>query len=359
MAAPAESALQGGFRRFQAEPPTVSGESHPLETRSHGRDDDVQTFLVTGGSGFIGSHLVEQLVRRGDRVRVLDNFANSSPDNLAPWRDDVEVVEGDLRDLATVQRVSRGIDVVLHQGALGSVPRSIDDPIASNAANAIGTLHVLVAARDAGVQRVVCASSSSTYGPVETLPQHEDMPLRPMSPYAVSKLGGEMYTQVFSQVYGLSTIVLKYFNVFGPRQNPNAAYAAVIPLFIQALLRGEAPTIFGDGRQQRDFTYVQNVVDANLLAAASSTRGEVCNIACGQSFSLLDLIAELNGLLGTAITPNFAPGRAGDLPRSQASIDKARRLIGFSPGVDFREGLKRTVAWHRDVVGGPQGRLAP
>ncbi|MBC7543669.1 MAG: NAD-dependent epimerase/dehydratase family protein, partial [Candidatus Sericytochromatia bacterium] len=302
--------------------------------------------------GFIGSHLVEQLVCRGDRVGVLDNFANSMADNLAPWRSDIELVEGDLRDLETVQRVCRGMNVVLHLGALGSVPRSINDPLMSNSANAIGTLNVLVSARDAGVQRVVYASSSSTYGPVETLPQHEGMALRPMSPYAVSKLCGELYAQVFSQVYGLSTMVLKYFNVFGPRQNPLGAYAAVIPIFIQTMMRGESPTVFGDGLQQRDFTYVQNVVEANLLAAAATAQGEVCNIACGQSFSLLDLIAELNVILGTDISPTFAPGRQGDLPRSQASIAKAGEMIGFQPSVDFREGLRRTVTWHRELAKG-------
>jgi nucleoside-diphosphate-sugar epimerase len=307
----------------------------------------VETYLVTGGCGFIGSHLVEQLLGAGHRVRVLDNFANSSPDTLAPWRADIDLIEGDLRDQDAVQRAMQGVNVVLHQGALGSVPRSIDDPVTSNAANAIGTLHVLVAARNACVRRVVCASSSSTYGPVETLPQHEDLPLRPLSPYAVSKLAGEQYAQVFSGVYGLSTIVLKYFNVFGPRQRPNVAYAAVIPKFIQAMMRGEAPTIFGDGRQQRDFTYILNVVDANLLAAQAPASGVVCNIACGQAYSLLDLVAELNSILGTEIEPTFAPPRPGDLPRSQAAIDRARQLIGFVPAIGFREGLARTVAWHR------------
>jgi UDP-glucose 4-epimerase len=306
----------------------------------------VETYLVTGGCGFIGSHLVEHLVQAGHRVRVFDNFANSAPENLAPWRADIEILEGDLRNQDAVQRAMQGVDIVLHQGALGSVPRSIDDPVTSNAANAVGTLHVLVAARNAGARRVVCASSSSTYGPVETLPQHEDLPLRPLSPYAVSKLGGEMYTQVFSSVYGLSTIVLKYFNVFGPRQSPTVAYAAVIPKFIQAMMRGSAPTIFGDGTQQRDFTYIQNVVDANLLAARSDASGVVCNIACGGAFSLLDLVRELNDILDTRIEPTFAPPRPGDLPRSQAAIDRARQLIGYEPAVGFREGLEKTVAWH-------------
>jgi nucleoside-diphosphate-sugar epimerase len=240
-----------------------------------------------------------------------------------------------------------GVDVVLHQGALGSVPRSIDDPVTSNAANAVGTLHVLVAARNAGVRRVVCASSSSTYGPVDMLPQHEDLPLRPMSPYAVSKLGGEIYTQVFSSVYGLSTIVLKYFNVFGPRQSPTVAYAAVIPKFIQAIMKGQAPTIFGNGTQQRDFTYIQNVVNANLLAANAEASGIVCNIACGNAFSLLDLMRELNDILDTHIEPTFAPSRPGDLPRSQAAIDRARQLLGYEPAIDFRKGLELTVAWHQ------------
>ena len=267
----------------------------------------MERYLVTGGCGFIGSHLVEHLLKAGHLVRVLDNFANSSPANLDPWRADIELIEGDLRDQEAVQRAVQGSDVILHQGALGFVPRSIDDPVTSNAANAVGTLHVLVAARNAGVRRVVCASSSSTYGPVETLPQHEDLPLRPLSPYAVSKLGGEMYTQVFSRVYGLSTIVLKYFNVFGPRQSPTVAYAAVIPKFIQAMMQGIAPTIFGDGTQQRDFTYIENVIHANLLAANAQASGVVCNIACGNAFSLLDLIRDLNEILGTRIVPTFAP----------------------------------------------------
>lgn len=307
----------------------------------------MERYLVTGGCGFIGSHLVEHLLQVGHQVRVFDNFANSSPDNLAPWRADIELIEGDLRDQEAVQKAMTGVNVVLHQGALGSVPRSIDDPVTSNAANAVGTLHVLVAARNADVRRVVCASSSSTYGPVETLPQHEELPLRPLSPYAVSKVAGEQYTQVFAGVYGMSTIVLKYFNVFGPRQRPNVAYAAVIPKFIQAMLRGDSPTIFGDGLQQRDFTYIQNVVDANLLAATASASGVVCNIACGEAYSLLDLVRELNTILGTDIEPTFAPARAGDLPRSQAAIDRARAFIGYDPAIGFRDGLERTVAWHR------------
>jgi UDP-glucose 4-epimerase len=306
----------------------------------------VENYLVTGGAGFIGSHLVEHLVQAGHRVRVFDNYANSSPQNLEPWQADIEIVEGDLRSQEAVQRAMQGIDVVLHQGALGSVPRSIDDPVTSNAANAVGTLHVLVAARNAGARRVVCASSSSTYGPVDVLPQHEDLPLRPLSPYAVSKVAGEMYTQVFSNVYGLSTIVLKYFNVFGPRQSPTVAYAAVIPKFIQAMMQGKAPTIFGDGTQQRDFTYVQNVVNANILAAQTDIGGIVCNIACGEAYSLLDLMAALNDILSTHIEPIFAPSRPGDLPRSQASIARARQQLGYEPVISFREGLEKTVAWH-------------
>ncbi len=308
----------------------------------------MERYLVTGGAGFIGSHLVEQLVQAGHQVRVFDNFANSSPDNLAPWLADIDLIEGDLRNQEAVQRAMQGIDVVLHQGALGSVPRSIDDPVTSNAANAVGTLHVLVAARNAGTRRVVCASSSSTYGPVETLPQHEDLPLRPLSPYAVSKMAAEVYTQVFSSVYGLSTVVLKYFNVFGPRQSPTVAYAAVIPKFIQAIMKGQAPTIFGDGTQQRDFTYIQNVIDANLLAAKAEASGVVCNVACGDAYSLLDLMCELNNILGTHIEPTFAPSRPGDLPRSQAAIDRARQLLGYKPAISFRKGLELTVAWHQN-----------
>ena len=312
--------------------------------------------LVTGGAGFIGSNIVAELVRQKKRVRVLDNFATGRRENLIPFGKDVELIEGSLTDLETVRLAVRGVDVVFHQAALPSVPRSIDQPINCNEVNIGGTLNVFVASKDEGVRRVIIASSSSVYGNTEVQPKDEGMSLRPLSPYAVSKLAGESYASVFSRVYGLQTVALRYFNVFGPRQNPHTQYAAVIPRFIKAMSRGERPVIYGDGLQSRDFSYVENVVQANLLAAeAPSVGGELMNIACGEAHSLLNLVEILNRLLGTNINPVFEPARKGEVLHSLASISRAHRLLGYKPSVLWEEGLKRTLDWmSRNREHGPQ-----
>jgi UDP-glucose 4-epimerase len=308
-------------------------------------------YLVTGGAGFIGSHIVQELVRRGERLRVLDNFSTGRRENIAPFLEHIELVEGDLRDLPTVRRAVEGVDYVLHQAALASVPRSVADPLASNSANVTGTLHLLVAARDAEVKRVVYASSSSAYGDSPTLPKQEDMPTAPKSPYAVSKLAGEHYCRAFTEVYGLETVSLRYFNVFGPRQDPASQYAAVVPLFITAMLQGEPPTVHGDGLQSRDFTYVANVVHANLLATtAPGVAGRVFNIACGQRYTLLDLIAILNEIMDAHVTPVHTDPRSGDVRHSLADVTAAQEALGYRADVDFGEGLRRTVGWYRECA---------
>lgn len=308
----------------------------------------MKRYLVTGGAGFIGSHIVDALVRRGESVRVLDNFSSGRRENIAHNLEAIEVLEGDLTDLETVRRAVAGVDYVLHLGAIPSVPRSVVAPLASHAANATGTLHVLLAAREAGVQRVVYSSSSSVYGNSPTLPKYEAMPTQPLSPYAVSKLAGEHYCTAFHEVYGLPTVSLRYFNVFGPRQDPTSEYAAVIPKFITAMLRGEAPIIYGDGLQSRDFTYVANVVAANLLACEHDQAiGQVFNIALGDRITLLELVETLNTLLGTRLQPRFEAERPGDVKHSQADITRAQTLLGFAEVVDFRQGLQETVAWFK------------
>ncbi|MDX6723614.1 MAG: UDP-glucose 4-epimerase, partial [Solirubrobacteraceae bacterium] len=276
--------------------------------------------LVTGGGGFIGSHLVERLVRDGHRVRVIDNFTTGHRRNLMPIIDEVELVEGDLQSYERAHAAVRGCEVVLHQAAMPSVPRSVQDPLTSNASNVIGTLNVLLAARDSGVRRVVFASSSSVYGATPALPKHEGLPTLPISPYAVAKLAGEGYCRSFSEVYGLETVALRYFNVFGPRQDPQSQYSAVIPNFITAALRGESPVIFGDGEQSRDFTYIENVVEANLLAmtAGPEVAGRAYNVACGERISLNDLVANIGRVLGRAIEPRYEAGRPGDVRHSMA-----------------------------------------
>ncbi len=307
-------------------------------------------YLVTGGAGFIGSHIVEELIRRRERVRVLDNFSTGRRENLAPFLEHIELIEGDLRDLPTVRRAVEGVDYVLHQGAIPSVPRSVADPLASNSANVTGTLHLLVAARDAGVRRVIYAASSSAYGDSPTLPKQEDMPTAPKSPYAVSKLAGEHYCRAFTEVYGLETVSLRYFNVFGPRQDPASQYAAVVPLFITAMLQGEPPTVHGDGLQSRDFTYVSNVVHANLLAAtAPGVAGRLFNIACGQRYTLLNLIAILDEIVDAHVTPIHTDPRPGDVRHSLADVAAAQEALGYRAEVDFNEGLRRTVAWYRQA----------
>ena len=303
-------------------------------------------YLVTGGAGFIGSHIVDELLRRSERVRVLDNFSTGKRENLAHNLDRIELIEGSLTELDTVRRAVNGVDNVLHLGAVPSVPRSVADPLTSNAANVTGTLHLLVAARDEGVRRVVYASSSSVYGNSPTLPKREDMPTSPLSPYAVSKLAGENYCRAFHQVYGLQTVALRCFNVFGPRQDPASQYAAVIPKFITALLDGAQPTIYGDGQQSRDFTYVENVVAANLLACqAEGVGGETYNVACGERHTLLDLLRVLERATGVSADPQFAASRPGDVAHSLAAIERARERLGYAPAVRFVEGLDRTVAF--------------
>jgi UDP-glucose 4-epimerase len=311
------------------------------------------TYLVTGGAGFIGSNLVRALLDRGHAVRVLDDYSSGRRENLTDLEGKAEIVEGDIRDLATVRRVMAGVDFVLHQAAVPSVVRSVEDPLTSNDANINGTLNVLVAARDAGVKRVVQAASSSAYGETEELPKVESMPPSPISPYAVTKLVAEMYGSVFTRIYGLEVVSLRYFNVFGPRQDPASHYAAVIPKFIEKMMRGERPVIFGDGRQSRDFSYIDNVVMANLLACeAKAAPGNVYNVACGERFDLLDLVERLNAILGTSIEAEHQPERAGDIKHSLADIARARTDLGYEVMVPFDEGLERTVAWYRDGLRG-------
>jgi nucleoside-diphosphate-sugar epimerase len=300
--------------------------------------------LVTGGGGFIGSHLVHRLLEAGHEVRVLDNFATGRRENLLQLGTSFELVEGDIQSYERVHNATARCDVVLHQAAMPSVPRSIQDPLTSNAANVIGTLNVLLAARDNGVGRVVFASSSSVYGATEHLPKHEALTPLPVSPYAVAKLAGEGYCRSFHAVYGIETVALRYFNVFGPRQDPLSQYAAVIPNFMTAMLAGDRPMIFGDGTQTRDFTYVSNVVDANLLAMTAATvAGQVVNVAYGGRISLNEVVATLADLTGVDIEPLYAPVRIGDVPHSMADITLARRLLGFEPLVDFRQGLTQTL----------------
>ena len=305
------------------------------------------SYLVTGGAGFIGSHLVEELVRRGERVRVADSFITGKRENLTHVSG-VELLEGDLADFAVAQRAVAGIDYVLHQAAIPSVPRSVQDPITSNRANIDASVNVLVAARDAGVKRVVYAGSSSAYGNTPTLPKVETMATAPLSPYALQKLVAEQYCQMFTQLYGLETVTIRYFNVFGPRQDPSSPYSGVISLFIRALVEGRAPTIYGDGEQTRDFTYVANVVDGVLRAcAAPDASGEVINVATGGRISLNELFRVLKGLTGAAVKPIYAETRAGDVRDSQADINKARRLLGYEPTVTLEQGLDKTVSWFR------------
>lgn len=307
------------------------------------------TYLITGGAGFIGSNIVYELVARSEDVRVLDNFSTGRRENLAEVLNDIKLIEGDLRDPDACRRAVQGVDYVLHQGAIPSVQRSVEEPFTSNDANVNGTLNLLIAARDAGVRRVVYASSSSVYGDPPTLPKREDMAPQPKSPYAVSKLAAEHYCKVFTEVYGLETVSLRYFNVFGPRQDPTSQYSAVIPLFVKAILAGEPPVVYGDGLQSRDFTYVSNNVEASLLAAtAPGIAGQVFNIACGKRYTLLQLIAMLNAILDTHIETVFAPPRQGDVKHSLADIRLAQERMGYTVDVNFEAGLEKTVAWYRE-----------
>lgn len=303
-------------------------------------------YLVTGGAGFIGSNIVAELVSRQEKVRVLDNFSTGRRENLLPFLDKIELIEGDLTDLETVREAAEGIDFVLHQGALPSIPRSIEHPIGSNNANVSGTLNLLAASKDAKVKRIVYASSSSVYGNSSELPKVETMNPSPLSPYAVSKLAGEYYCQVFYRVYHLETVILRYFNVFGTNQYPNSPYAGVIPKFASLMLDKKSPIIYGDGLQSRDFTFISNVVKANLKAIESnSAAGEIINIASGRAYSLLDLVAQINSILGYEIKPIFDSPKIGEVRHSLADITKAKEVFSYSPEINFEDGLKRMIHW--------------
>jgi nucleoside-diphosphate-sugar epimerase len=314
------------------------------------------SYLVTGGAGFIGSHLAEELLRRGHTVRVADSLITGKRRNLAHLPQ-VEFLQGDLAEFDVAERAVRGMEYVLHQAAIPSVPRSVLDPVASNRANITASLNVLVAARDAGVKRLVYAGSSSAYGNTPTLPKREDMATNPLSPYALQKLVAEQYCQMFTRLYGFETVTIRYFNVFGPRQDPGSPYSGVISLFATALLEGRRPTIYGDGGQTRDFTYVANVVDGVLRACeAPKAAGQVINVACGTRISLNDLLNAMNAIVGTAIEPIYTAERAGDVRDSQADIAKAKTLLGYEPRVLLEEGLKHTLAWCRAEAAPAAGR---
>lgn len=307
-------------------------------------------YLVTGGAGFIGSNIVRELLAQGYEVRVLDNFATGKRENILPLmkNEKMTMIEGDLRSFHTVRAAVKGVDYILHQGALPSVPRSINDPITSNDVNILGTLNILEAAKEFGVKRVVCASSSSIYGNSETLPKVETMPINPLSPYALTKYAQERYCQIFTEIYGLETVALRYFNVFGPNQDPTSQYSAVIPKFIRLIMAEKEPIIYGDGTQSRDFTFVENNVWANIQACvAPNAAGKVINIACGERYTLIELVEKINAILGKNVEPKFEPDRAGDVKHSLAGIEKAKDLLGYEVRVDFEEGLRRTINYFK------------
>jgi len=315
------------------------------------------TYLVTGVAGFIGSTLARELLAQGEKVRGLDNFSTGRRENLADIRKQIDFHEADLLDLDALHQACRGVDYVLHEAAIPSVPRSVKDPLGNNRANVDGTLNLLVAARDAKVKRVVYAASSSAYGDTPSLPKREDMPPNPISPYATAKLASEYYMTSFYRCYGLETVCLRYFNVFGPRQDPSSPYSGVLAKFIAQMLRGEAPTIFGDGKQSRDFTFVQNVVEANLLACKSAGRdiaGKVINVATGRHTDLYQTFQILKKLTGYSGDVKYGPERAGDVKHSLADISRAEQYLGYKPRVDFEEGLSRTVEWYRSCEPTPR-----
>jgi UDP-glucose 4-epimerase len=313
----------------------------------------MRTFLVTGGAGFIGSHIAQALLARGDRVRVLDNLSTGNPANIKVLGKDVEFIEGDITNEATVAAAVKGVDCIFHEAALASVPRSVADPLATHAACITGTLIVLNEARKAGVRRLVYAASSSAYGDQPTSSKREtDLPA-PISPYGAAKFACESYCQAFSATYGFETVCIRYFNVFGPRQDPHSEYSAVIPLFITAMLAGRQPTVFGDGGQSRDFTFIDNVVHGNLLAADADAKlvsGRVFNVANGRSTSLLQLLGQLNELLGTKIVPIHKDARVGDVRESLADITQARKCLNYEPQVTFEEGLRRSIDYYKTIV---------
>jgi len=305
-------------------------------------------YVVTGGGGFIGSHIVEELVRRDVTVTVIDNFSTGKHENVEPFEDDIEVIEADIAEAKNLTQFLKGADYVIHQAAIPSVPKSIIDPVKSHNANVNGTLRLLVACREAGVKRVVYASSSSLYGDSPTLPKHEGMMPNPLSPYGAQKLFAEMYCQVFTRAYGLETVALRYFNVFGPRQDATSQYSGVLALFIPAVLQDRRPTIYGDGLQSRDFTFVKNVVEANLLACkAPAVAGEVFNVACGDRITVISMLQQINKITGKDIAPIYGDLRKGDIKHSQADITRAKERLGYQPKVSFEEGLRSTIEWYR------------
>jgi len=308
----------------------------------------MSSYLVTGGAGFIGSNIVEELVKRGEKVRVLDNFSTGKRENIAPFLKQIELIEGDIRDEETCRQAIKDIDYVLHQAAMPSVPRSLAEPVITSEVNIMGTVKLLTAAAKAKVRRFVYAASSSAYGDQPVAVKSEDLIPKPLSPYAAAKLAGEYFCQAYSQSMGLETVGLRYFNVFGPRQDPKSQYSAVIPLFITAIMEGRRPTIYGDGSQTRDFTYVANNVQANILAATTEkpVAGKIINIACGTSYSVLDLLKVINEALGKNIEPILVPERKGDIKHSLADISLARELLNYKVKVDFTEGIKWTVKWY-------------
>ena len=309
------------------------------------------TYVVTGGGGFIGSHIVEELLRRRETVKLIDNFSTGKRANVEAFKNKADIIETDISEGKNLVDIFKGADYVIHQAAIPSVPKSILDPVTSHRSNVNGTLNVLIAARDAGVKRVVYASSSSLYGDSPTLPKHEEMMPKPLSPYGAQKLFGEMYCQVFTRSYGLETVALRYFNVFGPRQDPSSPYSGVLALFIPAVLQDRRPTIHGDGLQSRDFTYVQNVVDANLLACTvPGIGGQVFNIARGDRITVNSILQQINKITGKDVPPIYSEPRAGDIKHSQADITRAREHLGYEARISFEEGLRRTIEWYRANV---------
>lgn len=306
----------------------------------------MSTYLVTGGAGFIGSNIIDELVRRGQTVRALDNLATGHIENLAAVRQKIQWHEADIRDLEGIRPDFEGVDYVIHLAAIPSVPRSVADPLTSNSVNIDGTLKVLLAARDAKVKRVVFAASSAAYGDHPALPRVESQEPCPLSPYALTKLTGEYYCKIFTQVYGLEAVALRYFNIFGPRQSPDSPYSGVLSLFISAYMERKTPTIFGDGEQSRDFTFIENTVDATIRACtAPDAPGKVINVGTGERHTLNETIKILNNIFSTQITPLYDAPRTGDVPHSHADISRARKVLGYEPKVRFEEGLKKTVAW--------------